>query len=46
VLKENPETGGREMLYPEAPQKLNPQVFADPNRANIRVRVTRDPFYR
>ncbi|MBS4036012.1 MAG: hypothetical protein KGZ85_16230 [Ignavibacterium sp.] len=44
VLKENPETGGREMLYPEAPQKLNPQVFADPDKANIRVRVTRDPF--
>lgn len=44
VYKENPETGGRELLYPEAQIKLNTQVYSDPSRGKIRIRVTNDPF--
>lgn len=44
VYKENAETGGKELLYPEAQIKLNPQVYSDPKYGKIRVRITQDPF--
>jgi hypothetical protein len=44
VFKENPETGGRELLFDEATNKLDVQVYSDPERGKIRVRLTQDPF--
>ena len=44
VFKENPETGGRDLIFPESSNKLDPQIYSDPETGRIRVRVTRDPF--
>ncbi|RKY96365.1 MAG: hypothetical protein DRQ13_05960, partial [Ignavibacteriae bacterium] len=44
VFKENSQTGGKELLYPESDNKLDPQIYSDPETGRIRVRVTRDPF--
>jgi hypothetical protein len=44
IYKENPETGGRDLLYAESNNKLDPQIYSDPETGRIRVRITRDPF--
>ena len=44
VYKENPETGGRELLFAESSNKLDLQIYSDPETGRIRVRVIRDPF--
>ena len=46
IFKENPETGGRELLFSEADStnKLDVQVYSDPERGRIRIRVTENPF--
>jgi hypothetical protein len=44
IYKENPETGGRDLLYSESSNKLDPQIYSDPATGRIRVRVTNDPF--
>ena len=46
LYKENAETGGIELLYPEADSinKLNYETFSDPTTGRIRLRVTTDPF--
>ncbi len=46
LYKENSETGGIEMLYPEAPadNKLNTEVYSDPETGRIRLRIYNDPF--
>ncbi len=44
VYKENGETGGIELLYPEAPNKLDYTVFSDSVTGKIRLRITQDPF--
>lgn len=46
VYKENAETGGIELFYPEAPaeNKLNMQTYTDPATGRIRVRIFNDPF--
>ena len=44
VYKQNSETGGIELLYPEAENKLDYTVYSDPVYNKIRVRVTKDPF--
>ena len=44
VYKENAETGGIELLYPEAENKLDYNVYSDTATGKIRLRVTQDPF--
>ena len=44
LYKENAETGGIELLYPEAPNKLDFTVFSDSLTGNIRLRISEDPF--
>ncbi len=44
VYKENPETGGRDLLFAESSNKLDYEIYSDPATGRIRVRVTRDPF--
>lgn len=44
VYKENAETGGIELLYPEAENKLDYTVYSDTATGKIRLRVTQDPF--
>ena len=44
VFKENPETGGRELLFAESINKLDLQTYSDPATGRIRVRITNDPF--
>jgi len=44
IYKENPETGGRELLFSESTNKLDPEIYSDPATGRIRVRITRDPF--
>ncbi|MCK5704829.1 MAG: hypothetical protein KAI29_26935, partial [Cyclobacteriaceae bacterium] len=44
VFKENPETGGRDLLFAESSNKLDLQIYSDPATGRIRVRITRDPF--
>jgi len=44
VYKENPQTGGRDLLFAESSNKLDLQVYSDPATGKIRVRVIRDPF--
>ena len=44
VYKENPETGGRDLLFSESSNKLDPEIYSDPATGRIRVRITRDPF--
>ena len=34
VFKENPETGGRELLFAESSNKLDPQIYSDPETAS------------
>ena len=45
VYKENAETGGIELLYPEAENKLNYAVYSDTATGKIRLRVTEDPIF-
>lgn len=44
LYKENGETGGIEPLYDEAPIKLDPALYSDPETGRIRLRITEDPF--
>lgn len=44
VFKENPETEGKDLLYSEAPNRLDAQLYTDPETGKIRLRVTKDPF--
>jgi hypothetical protein len=44
VYKENAETGGIELLYPESSNKLDYTVYSDSLTGNIRLRVSQDPF--
>ena len=44
VYKENAETGGIELLYPEAANKLNYAIYSDTATGKIRLRVTEDPI--
>lgn len=44
VYKENGETGGKELLYSEPETKLDYEVYTDPERGRIRLRITKDPF--
>jgi len=46
IFKENNETGGRELLFSETDSinKLDVQIYSDPEFGRIRVRVTEDPF--
>jgi hypothetical protein len=44
LYKENAETGGIELLYTEAPNKLDYTTYTDSITGKIRLRVTSDPF--
>ncbi len=44
LYKENGETGGIELLYPEAPNKLDYTLYSDSVKGKIRLRITQDPF--
>ena len=44
LYKENSETGGIELLFPEASNKLDYTVYSDSAKGNIRLRVSEDPF--
>jgi len=44
VYKQNAETGGIELLYPEASNKLNYTTYTDSSKGKIRLRITEDPF--
>lgn len=44
LYKESGETGGIELLYPEAPNKLNYTLYSDSAKGKIRLRITQDPF--
>lgn len=46
LYKENAETGGIELLYPEADSinKMNYALYSDPTTGRIRLRVSTDPF--
>jgi hypothetical protein len=43
IYKENSQTGGRELLYPESEQ-LDSAIYADPLTGRIRIRIFDDPF--
>ena len=44
VYKENPETGGIELLYPVSNNQLDPSIYSQQSKGKIRLRLTTDPF--
>ena len=44
VYKENPETGGIELLYPVSSNQLDPSIYSQPANGKIRLRLTTDAF--
>ncbi|NWF90893.1 MAG: hypothetical protein HXY50_15720, partial [Ignavibacteriaceae bacterium] len=44
LYKENPNTGGIEMLYPASSNKLDYASYANEETGRIRLRITSDPF--
>lgn len=44
VYYEDPNTGGKSILYAEAENKLNRSLYSDPEKGQIRFRMREDPF--
>lgn len=44
VYKENSNTGGIELLYPQGDVLLNKEVYSNPQTSLIRLRITEDPW--
>ena len=44
VYKENPETGGIELLYEQGSNLLDKDVYSNENTGYIRLRITQDPW--
>ncbi len=44
IYIENNQTGGLDLLYSETSNKLDPEIYGDPNLGRIRLRITKDPF--